>query len=59
MTTKDARMIWLLTLGSGWVGLRDLFMGSDEVLLAYKTLLNTAEFEYDQPKNIIKIKCKS
>jgi hypothetical protein len=59
MTIEKARMIWLLTLGSERVGIRDLFMASEEVMLAYKTLLNTTEFDYDAPSNTIKIKCKS
>lgn len=58
MTLEEARMLWLLTFGTGWVGVRQLFVGRDEVIVAYKTLLKT-EMDFDALNNTIKIKCKS
>jgi hypothetical protein len=58
MTTEEARMLWLLTFGSGWVSSYDLFNANDEVILAYKELLKT-EFDLDPLNDTIKIKCKS
>jgi len=58
MTTEEARMLWLLTFGSGWVSSLDLFNADDEVILAYKELLKN-EMDFDSLNNTIKIKCKS
>jgi hypothetical protein len=57
MTIEEARMEWLLKMGSGWVRLRDISIYSD-VVPAYKELLKT-EFDFDAPNNTIKLKCKS
>jgi hypothetical protein len=56
MTIEEARMEWLLKMGSGWVRLRDISIYSD-VVPAYKELLKT-EFDFDAPNNTIKLKCK-
>jgi len=58
MTVEEARMLWLLTFGSGWVSSRDLFMSNDEIILAYKQLIKN-DMDFDSLNNIIKIKCKS
>jgi hypothetical protein len=58
MTIEEARMLWLLTFGSGWVSSLDLFNADDEVILAYKELLKN-EMDFDSFNNTIKIKCKS
>lgn len=55
MRTEEARMIWLLNFGSGWVNSRDLFMATDEIIMAYKELLKT-EMDFDALNNTIKIK---
>lgn len=57
MTIEEARMVWLLTFGSGWVRLRDL-AANQEAIPAYKELLKN-EFDTDALNNTIKIKCKS
>ena len=57
MTVEEARMEWLLKVGSGWVRLRDLYIYGD-IIPAYKELLKT-EFDYDANFNTIKLKCKS
>jgi hypothetical protein len=58
MTGEEARMLWLLTFGSGWVSSYDLFTADDEVILAYKELLKN-ELDIDALNNTVKIKCKS
>jgi hypothetical protein len=58
MTIEEARMLWLLTFGSGWVSSSDLFNADDEVILAYKELLKN-QMDFDTLNNAIKIKCKS
>ena len=59
MITEEARMVWLLKMGSGWVGLKDLYAADEETRMIYKQILSLSNFDYDPHNQTIKIKCKS
>lgn len=61
MSVEDARMIWLTTLGSGWVDEAVLMaepfrspLDISSTILDYEALI-----EYDFHKQKIKLRCKS
>ena len=60
MTIEEARMVWLLKLGSGWINCEDVTrtMRAATDSMAFATLFNAQLLNYDLNTYRVKIKCK-
>jgi hypothetical protein len=59
MTVEEARMLWLLRLGSGWVGEAAEFTEDTQLWEAYLRLTANSSFETNPNSHAMKLKCKS